>query len=719
MLEDNFSVILVNDYAEIFRIMKNGCFRITADDDYVDQREAIQDARDNDPFIEGRIYVDIKEATNKVFNDRMYIGDEYIRRSHRITGETRFAWVNELGVVSELSDPIDIEGYRHVVVSKFPVVPLTDKKAINFDRIIKYNGEAGTHKTITEHTSSGWSDATLVNNKWVPVPTYTKKIKVTGFVLAVEKAGYYDDGLGNKTEIEEGVYLCLCVDLGAPIGVVPIRPTNTEYNMNVICLPCVDIAREYIIINDVIFYNAAVLDLNALTIPSISSVDTTDYVEPSLIEGEYQFDETKLTFENGVGLYEKAYIKLSNTYNKKVFDKPSTIRIFDSISGKYMVFTGQFFETKILLLTSDPQAGNCMEWDTGIIRAIEGASILSEDGWTFWQNIGYDCWEYLGWNKVVSISSIDLDTNLIYIDSVLDGSDIALSASEEKVWELMSLDSNRIALWNNSHIQGISQRLFHNGNSIVYEGAFQFESDNLNIRDDEINYSDYKIGYAPLMTLDYTGLRRIPMPMPMIRRAMRNPQHLTTAGGKVYAVEDNKIWVGSVDDFMMIDYIEIHSAVDHIASMDSGIVVSTRQGLYYVASGEGIKRIIGGEMIMSKFLAPCSGGVISVDGRDIHIIYKQVTDTGAWYPTVAKINNALTEINLEGEIKSVSIGKKIYIADDWNVWIYDMDEKVWAGKKHYKNRIHRLFSYKNKLGLAFETGVDRRNSFNDDGGGQA
>jgi len=206
------------------------------------------------------------------------------------------------------------------------------------------------------------------------------------------------------------------------------------------------------------------------------------------------------------------------------------------------------------------------------------------------------------------------------------------------------------------------------------------------------------------------------MPMPMIRRAMRNPQHLTTAGGKVYAVEDNKIWVGSVDDFMMIDYIEIHSAVDHIASMDSGIVVSTRQGLFYVASGEGIKRVIGGEMIMSKFLAPCSGGVLSVDGRDIHIVYKQVTDSGAWYPTVAKINNALTEINLEGEIKSVSIGDMIYIADDWNVWIYDMANKVWAGKRHYKNRIHRLFAYKNKLGVAFETGVDRRNSFNNESG---
>ena len=124
-----------------------------------------------------------------------------------------------------------------------------------------------------------------------------------------------------------------------------------------------------------------------------------------------------------------------------------------------------------------------------------------------------------------------------------------------------------------------------------------------------------QIGYAPLMTLDYTGMRRIPMPMPMIRRAMRNPQLISMSGGKVYVVEDNKVWIGSVDDFMMIDYMEVHSTINHMATMDAGVVLATRTGLFYLEAGQGTKQVMGGENIMSKYLTPCSGGVLSVDGE--------------------------------------------------------------------------------------------------------
>jgi hypothetical protein len=460
--------------------------------------------------------------------------------------------------------------------------------------------------------------------------------------------------------------------------------------------------------------NVKRLEFVDVMVPGIGDIcDPTDMTGSSGIFS----DAADIIFsDDGVDPH-KGWIRLSNKfYPEKYGEKEITISA-PAVSPDVMTFVGSINQMDLSLMAS----GEKYSWNDSIVRGVEINKKLFSDTMTMWHNIGYDCWEYLGELSSPSIEDFIPEKNSFGVTGFDSETDVLLSCTQLQAFTYIARSSERFAVWNNSHIQGISQRFFVDtiNQEIVYEGEFQFESNNLNIRDDEINYSDYKIGYAPLMTLDYTGLRRIPMPLPMIRRAMRNPQHLTTAGGKVYAVEDNKIWVGSVDDFMMIDYIEIHSAVDHIAGMDSGIVVSTRQGLFYVASGEGIKRIIGGEMIMSKFLAPCSGGVLSVDGRDIHIIYKQVTDSGSWYPTVAKINNALTEINLEGEIKSVSIGKRIYIADDWNVWIYDMDDKVWAGKKHYKNRIHRLFSYGNKLGLAFETGVDRRNSFNDHTGVQS
>ena len=723
MLEDNFSVILVNDYAEIFRIMKNGCFRITADYDYADQREAIQDARDDDSLSEGRIYLDIKEATNRVFNERMYIGDEYIRRSHRITGETRFAWVNELNVVSELSDPIEIEGYRHVVASLFPIIKYNN---INKTTPVKRFVSPGAVVSDNCNIYTVDEDSTIISategQTWNPTNPFTNIVPVSAIILQITSLGKWYDNSGVVKDIDPGIYMCISrKDTGEIIDL-----DDVDWNFNVVDLP--------------------------FKTPDLFVRDGSDIIN---VPSPWKDERKKLQVVRGGGDF-YSVLKTDNTkgfgvarikFNGGEFQRFLT----NYYTGSTQIFSGNIeMDSAVLKWTKMTQITGqdtisevdstafqiCDEGKTPVefpyifgfgriyqcdfsLRS-DTTGIIEKYGWheqnivgfeaefgsyqyAEFENIGYDCWKCNAISNL-SVSNIDLDKMVFNISGVNAQTDVILKSNAV----VSEQQHGRFALWNNNHIMGISQRAFINGAIVDYEGTEQSETNNLNIS----NPADVlEIGYLPLMTLDYTGLRRIPMPLPMIRRAMRNPQHLTTAGGKVYSVEDNKIWVGSVDDFMMTDFIEIHSAIDHIASMDTGIVVSTRQGLFYVASGEGIKRVIGGEMIMSKFLAPCSGGVLSVDGRDIHIIYKQVTDSGAWYPSVAKINNALTEINLEGEIKSVSIGDMIYIADDWNVWIYDMANKVWAGKKHYKNRIHRLFGYKNKLGVAFETGVDRRNSF--------
>ena len=500
-----------------------------------------------------------------------------------------------------------------------------------------------------------------------------------------------------------------------------------QHNYNIIQLDMFDGVKSYSDLEGTILPNGpakiihrlfAPVAFNALALPRLlkttfpDNATTNGNIIPSSLAGsDAVFDVSSIGWVKPVN--STGWIKLSSTPLKT--DKVHTIKIESGLD--YYKYAGEIFEACIRVTSNNPYTDNEVSWGDNVIRGVELDAGIIVANWSMWKNIGYDCWDYLGQISGVNINNFDFERNGIAVTGVDSDTDVILATDQTTLSEILSA-TQRFALWNNSHIMGISQRAFCDTNGIVYKGSQQLELSNFNYYSDPVSGEKLTLNicYLPLMTLDFTGLRRIPMPLPMIRRAMRNPQHLTTAGGKVYSVEDNKIWVGSVDDFMMTDFIEIHSAVDHIASMDTGIVVSTRQGLFYVASGEGIKRVIGGEMIMSKFLAPCSGGVLSVDGRDIHIIYKQVTDSGAWYPSVAKINNALTEINLEGEIKSVSIGDMIYIADDWNVWIYDMANKVWAGKKHYKNRIHRLFGYKNKLGVAFETGVNRRNSFPLEGG---
>jgi len=229
-------------------------------------------------------------------------------------------------------------------------------------------------------------------------------------------------------------------------------------------------------------------------------------------------------------------------------------------------------------------------------------------------------------------------------------------------------------------------------------------------------FDTLNVCYLPLMTLDSTGLRRIPMTAPIIRRAMRNPQHLAIAGGTVYSVEDNKIWTGSVDDFMLTDYIPIHSSVINLSEFDSGVIISTKEGLFYAEKGQPLRSVVGSELIIPRFMGVCSAGALVVCDNDIYIVYKHVTEANSWYPALAKISDAVSDMNLQGEIKSVSIGKNIYIADDWTVWIYDAELKIWAGTRNYKSRIHRLFEMSGNLGIAFDEETDRRKSFDKPGG---
>ena len=699
MLEDNYSVIIINDYADIYRLMKNGVFKITADNDNSD---TIQQARDDIDMIVGRIYLDIKNATNKVFEQRMYIGDEQIKNSHRITGETRFAWVNELGVISELSDPEYIDGYRHVVVSPFPISKARNKN-ISTGGLVLYQGTAKQDMRVWEHTKyAGWSIAlgSMVGNKWQPTLSYNKGADVNGLLMAVKDPVYHKDlDSGTEHPFPKGVYLVLYAKPSGIGNTVPIQVEDKNYNYNAISFEARNIKS-----GEMHWFEFPVLGMDSDSFPAPVPVSMDDVIPLDTTE-TVELDKTKISMVKQDGSYKSQYIKLSNTYDADLFKEERHVVVHDD--HHMIVFKGNMYFIKDFQVSTDSTSNMLnVEWHKYSIRAIEIQQNLSVFGQTYWSNGGYDTWSYKGWWQSVSISYVDLNKYMATLTAHVGDSDIALNSSEDDIREYMANADNRFAIWNNSHIQGISQRFFFDDSGIVYEGNFWEEEGNLNEMKDKL-----QIGYAPLMTLDYTGMRRIPMPMPMIRRAMRNPQLISMSGGKVYVVEDNKVWIGSVDDFMMIDYLEVHSTINHMATMDAGVVLATRTGLFYLEAGQGTKQVIGGENIMSKYLTPCSGGVLSVDGREIHIVYKHVTETGAWYPAVSKINKALTEINLEGEIKSVSIGSKIYVADDWNVWIYDMENKVWAGKEHYENRIHRLFVHRGKLGLAFETGVDRRKSF--------
>jgi len=59
----------------------------------------------------------------------------------------------------------------------------------------------------------------------------------------------------------------------------------------------------------------------------------------------------------------------------------------------------------------------------------------------------------------------------------------------------------------------------------------------------------------------------------------------------------------------------------------------------------------------------------------------------------------------------VSIGDKIYLADDWNVWLFDITTKAWSGIWNYDAKIQQIFRHNNKLGIACASDIIKQNSF--------
>ena len=694
--EDDFSIIIINDYAEIFRIMKVGSIRITTDADVVDQESSIEDARDID-LITGRIWLDIKEATNKVFDNKMFIGDEYIRNSYRITGDTRFAYVNELGVISELSDPINMEEYRHVVASYFPVVPYNPKnKEVTLERVIRYGSVKQNYTKIFESTSTGWVEASLTpSDKWEPALPCSVNQGASSYMLAV-KSGYHIVGTV-KTEIPEGVYLSTCMRTGL-IDSVPVKYTINSYNYNAIKLDAVDISTDKFVTANRVLRSRIFVPSYFTALPLVPGLikvltdedDFLNYTTAVTFEDkQVEFDSTVINFVFAKDGYSKGYVRLSDVFDGDIYSQKQ-VTISNGVHT--ICFIGELLETKHSVLSVPDPA--LVYWEKSMLRAVESKSTLFAKLWTFWKNTGYDCWEYNGVAEDLSPTNIDPNRQIAVYNGIAEDTDVILSSEDlDSISDVMKT-SHRFALWNDSFVMGTSQR-------DIGFGYF--------------NLTDYlRVICPPLMTLDYTGLRRIPMPLPLIRRAMRNPQHIVITGSNVYSVEDNKIWVGDVNDFMMIDEIELHSAIYDVQAFGSGIIASTKNGLFLVERGSGVKRVVDGERIIPQFMSACSGGVMVVEDQKIYIAYRKVTDSGSWYPALVQINTQIEEANFEGKLKSVSIGDIIYLADEYTVWLYDTKKSIWCGQYVYgenAEKIQRLFVSNGKLGVIFETGIDREKSF--------
>jgi len=54
------------------------------------------------------------------------------------------------------------------------------------------------------------------------------------------------------------------------------------------------------------------------------------------------------------------------------------------------------------------------------------------------------------------------------------------------------------------------------------------------------------------------------------------------------------------------------------------------------------------------------------------------------------------------------------LADEYTVWLFDVKKNIWCGQYVYgenSEKIQDLFVSNGKLGVIFETGIDREKSF--------
>lgn len=685
--EDNLSIIIINDYGDTQKVMKNGCVRIESDDlEYITARtsnvyktEAV-----------ARLYVDIKDATNKVFNDRFYLKKDNKKRGWRISGDTRMAYVNEMNVVSELSEPVDMDDYQHVLASVFPMIDMdTNRFAINVKDIVKDGATASNGCSIYQgqwNSPDGSLELAATSGNTWDLDDYHLNSPTTADAVVVIIDGDSGTGhsLGTTFDLPSGVYLCV--------------NTLNSWRLDT------DEADAGQFINLDMHFNYININLKnqpkevGKWFPRVRKASDgvilplDDQAEVAMVYS------AEITYDA-----DTEWIKLSDFISPLCKPFLRDIKIADGTT--YLKFNGLFLQvnnpinirywnSKYLFSKSDTIGFEFPKYDGNATLLTQGS---------------FDTWGYEGESEI-SIAD-DFIPELLYSapSSVgIPDFDVALKATGGEYFD-KAQSSHRLAIWNNDYIVAVGQRFFYDPieKDIVYEnddaadvGYYNYDNATKNLR----------IGASPIVAMDNTGIRKLALPLPLIRRAMRNPQELAIAGGQLFVVEDSKLWYGNSTDLMLTDFIELQSDVLGMASFDNGVVVATKSGLFFLTEGT-YKKVYNSDSVIVDFIAPCSGGAVVVRGKDIYLVHKQVADNGAWYPSLMEIGTPITETNFVGHLKSVSIGDKIYLADDWNVWLFDITTKAWSGIWNYDAKIQQIFRHNNKLGIACASDIIKQNSF--------
>lgn len=774
--ENRKFIMFFNDMGEIRVIVKDGGFRINKAKQYIE--------------------CDIKDATNRVFDIAPTLKADTRTVAPRITGEVRFARVNELGVVSELTEPQYLQDWKSVLATRIPIQTFQHQNLAT----VKESESEAAYKYIyaksggeLEINGSAWvkpTSADTVSETPAMVVVFCEDTKVRRAVSDIDQDGQPDGDGGTQEStvalysdfvvIPKGIYLVLMDDYkfstnndndpdwvqtswdwladDTPAQIQPWTVAddastswkdNTDYffetelrsvkypqyNVNQICEKQV---RSFILRRDPLKrdiqayfpqYNAYYYDKKKLSDVLFNNAAGAIYFRNrrKIADGSYYYNGGSLTKKSCI---DSAYVfNISCDSMKPIFfySQTNLYRLADN-EDLYREAEQEHFTISCVKGSKtglkDSQVNSITISAQGKVYAIDKfrKNFASNGDTRVFQPAAdtaraYKCSRtHTGYNSVYTISDIDtlqfkedFDNNVVigsnYIFNESDGTlDSKYTEADFMANRADVMDINdRFAIWNNNKIIGVSQRFFaqkHNAYRPVYEG----------------NYQNLVVKYSPIISLEFSNQRAFRYELPLISRAIRNPQFLCVSNGTVYSFEDNRLWYGNDYDFMMKGYAYLDGSLLVLIPYNEGALACTTTGLYYV-NREVVQPVVNGRMIRARYAGQTQvGGVVVADNK-VYIVRTEITDSGARIETANIISVPIDELVFEGRIKVVCDKRQLYLADDYNIYGFDTQYGIWNLRYNYDDRrISDIYVMDGKLGVVFDNQIDEKkaNTFDEE-----
>lgn len=676
--ENQKYIMFFNDCGEIRVIVKDGGFKIHKDEQYIE--------------------VDIKDATNRVFDIPPVLREDKRGVAPSITGEYRFARVNELGVISELTEPKYLQNWQRVIACYGDVsMPEDIRKTESYDEI---SNPAGTtygliicgrnlHKSVIRYTADSFGDTSGYQRQ----PYSMIQYKLPG------------SDINNKITYDDPSCFLFSMIHSQDLA-------DSKFWLDIKSGDINDIYDTSITTERRVFQKKADSTLN----DGHENFEFYEYKNPARKYSQVFFNEEQGCFP--YQWFEGSKKVFANAYNIKIGDAVSyaiharNVAVSDYKATPYTpkedkddlsLFYLTELETEETLVKKSLGNLFVLTWwknETQYVLMGEGAIYVADEipykisggqkkvqEYSFAYNIpaqGKNLYHIEPMDTIRRVfGGIPYKTTLTNIERNTSG----------YFYSYLS-KNGRFAIWNNNKILGISQRLFTDGTASVLYNQPSVDPNQLLVR------------YSPVLSLEYMNQRSFRFELPLIRRAIRKPQFLCVSNNYVYEFEDNRLWYGSAYDFMLTGYAYLDGSLLKLIAYNEGILACTTSGLYYV-NRENVQPVVNGRAIRADFAGETQVGGIVIAENKVYVVRTEITDSGARIETANLISEPINELVFNGAIKLACNKRQIYIADDYNVYGFDTRAGIWNLRYNYGNkRIADIFILDNRLGILFDNEVD-------------